>query len=279
MKVGIVGLGLIGGSLALDLKEKGLEIIGVSKRQSTCNLAIEKGIVNGASINFDILQNTDLIIICTPINLIIPTLKSLIPYVDSQTVISDVASVKMDIVYEGSSLWANFIGGHPMAGTSQQGIEAIQAHLFKNAPYVLTPISSTSDLAIAKMREIIELIESKIYICEPKIHDQAVALISHLPVVISANLIYTALSEKDKKVLELAKKLASSGFKDTSRVGGGNPELGLMMAKYNRQNLLSFLCQYRENLDLFIKEIEQENWQNLEEILQQTAVSLNDFRD
>lgn len=277
MKVGIVGLGLIGGSLGLDLKAQGIEVVGVSRNEITCNIAIKNGVVNNADTNFSILNNTDIVFICTPIEAIANTLESMMPYLNADTIVTDVGSVKTSIVKNCASLWHNFVGGHPMAGTAHQGIEAAQHNLFQKAVYVLTPIQSTPLEAIKKIETIALSIGSNIHICSPEIHDQAVALISHLPVMISAGLINTCISEKDEKVLNLAKNLASSGFRDTSRVGGGNIELGLMMAKYNRENLLDSLLKYRENLDNIISQIEGKNWHDLECSLQNSNQARPNF--
>jgi arogenate dehydrogenase (NADP+) len=267
--IGIIGLGLIGGSLGLELREKGFRVFGVSKRESTRLRALERGIVEEISGDYNLLNQCDLIFICTPIDAVIPTVKELIPYLKPETIITDVASVKGNIVPKISKLWTNFIGGHPMAGTTQSGVESGFIGLFNNAPYVLTPTNTTPEIAINEMTEIIKLLNCRLYFCTPEDHDRAVAWISHLPVMISATLIQSCLNEKNSQVLDLAKKLASSGFKDTSRVGGGNPELGLMMAKYNQQELLRSLLQYRDNLDKIIAHINNEEWENLEEKLTQ----------
>jgi arogenate dehydrogenase (NADP+) len=157
-----------------------------------------------------------------------------------------------------------------MAGTAEQGIEAAQRDLFVGAPYVLTPTSKTDPKAIAIVEEIVSLLGSKIYRSTPETHDRAVAWISHLPVQISANLIHSCTQETDLEVLKLAQNLASSGFRDTSRVGGGNPELGLMMAQYNTQPLLRSLKEYRDNLNELIDAIENQKWQQLESFLKST---------
>jgi arogenate dehydrogenase (NADP+) len=117
----------------------------------------------------------------------------------------------------------------------------------------------------------------QIYHSSPEEHDRAVAWISHLPVMISTSLIQACAKEQDLNIRELAENLASSGFRDTSRVGGGNPELGLMMAKYNRQALLSSLGNYQQNLARIIDCIEQENWQELELILVSSQHYRSDF--
>lgn len=267
MKIGIVGLGLIGGSLGLEFKNKNIQVVGVSRRQNTCKIAVKNRVVDEASTDLSILKNTDIVFICTPIELIPDTLELMIPFLNESTIVTDVGSVKSFVVQKCSSLWPNFVGGHPMAGTAKQGIEAAQTNLFQNAAYVLTPIESTSIHAVKKVEKVASYLGTKIYKCSPEIHDRAVAFISHLPVMISASLINTCIDQKDKKTLTLAKNLASSGFRDTSRVGGGNVELGLMMAKYNQKELLFSLREYRQNLDKIIDNIDSQNWQSLEDIL------------
>jgi arogenate dehydrogenase (NADP+) len=270
MKIGIIGLGLIGGSLGLDFKAKGLVVNGVSRSLQTCKIAMEKGIVDRASTELEILSDSDIIFICTPISSIVSTIKQLTPHLNTQTVITDVGSVKGAIVRECSPIWDNFIGGHPMAGTAEQGVEAAKFQLFRNAPYVITPTEKTQQNYLDRLVEAIDLLGSKIYICSPEEHDRAVAEVSHLPLIVSVNLIYSCLQEKEKKTLDLAQKLASSGFCDTSRIGGGNPELGVTIAKYNRDELLRSLRKYRQNLDESIETIEACDWERLQTILELT---------
>lgn len=277
MKIGIVGLGLIGGSLAVDLRDLGFEVLGVSRSEKTCKIAVEKGIVNQASLNLSLLTTADVVFICTPLEAIAPTLKQLIPHLHPQTIVTDVGSVKVSVVEECSRLWPLFIGGHPMAGNTQQGIEATTKNLFQNAPYVLTPTPTTPENIVAKVSEIARLIGSRLYFCTPEAHDRAVAWISHLPVVVSASLIAACMSENETAILQLSQQLASSGFRDTTRVGGGNTELGLMMARYNRQELLRSLRQYRQSLDQLVEQIDQENWQGFEEVLRITQQARNLF--
>lgn len=267
MKIGIVGLGLIGGSLAHDLKQQNHHLIGVSRKEITCQKALDKNIVDQASIDLKMLESTELIFICTPIANIIPTLEQIIPCVQPETVITDVGSVKNPIVKSASQIWTNFVGSHPMAGTAEQGIDAIQPNLFNHASCVITPSEKTPQLAINLVSKIWESVGCKIIISEPEIHDRSVAFISHLPVIISANLINTCSQFEDKSVVELAQKIASSGFRDTSRVGGGNVELGLMMAQYNRESLLTCLKDYQQNLTQLINIIETKNWDKLTDLL------------
>jgi arogenate dehydrogenase (NADP+) len=268
MNIGILGLGLIGGSLGLDLRSHGHHVLGVSRRESTCNRAIALNAVDEASVDMSLLAIAEVVFICTPLALIIPTFEQLITHVPYNTIITDVGSVKAPIVTEISRNWDNFVGGHPMAGTADSGIEAAVPNLFVNKPYVLTPLTTTPAAAITVVEQIVQQLNATIYHCLPEEHDRAVAWISHLPVMVSASLITACMSETEPSVLELAQNLASSGFRDTSRVGGGNPELGVMMARYNRSCLLRSLQQYRHNLDELINLIQQEDWVNLEQKLQ-----------
>ncbi|MDB9445752.1 prephenate/arogenate dehydrogenase [Anabaena sp. CS-542/02] len=264
MKIGILGLGLIGGSLGYDLRSLGYDVLGVTRQESTCERAIALGIVDQASVDMSLLAAADVVFICTPIGMIIPQFQQLINYLPATTVITDVGSVKAPIVQNIAPIWENFIGGHPMAGTTDSGIDAAQRHLFMGRPYVLTPDATTPKTAISVVAEIVRSLGANLYYCPPEQHDTAVSLISHLPVMVSASLIATCMGETDSQVLQLAQNLASSGFRDTSRVGGGNPELGVMMAQYNRQALLSSLHQYRQRLDELTNLIEQQDWPGLQ---------------
>ncbi|MEB3311601.1 MAG: prephenate/arogenate dehydrogenase [Snowella sp.] len=270
MKIGIVGLGLIGGSLGLDFRAQGFSVLGISRQEKTCLRAMEREAVDQASVDVSRLAQAEVIFLCTPIASIVPTLKTILPYLAPDTLVTDVGSVKAPIVEPCSLIWPNFVGGHPMAGTADQGIEAAQFNLFNNAPYVLTPTGQTRSTDLEKMVSLIACLGATLYQCTPESHDQAVAWISHLPVMVSASLIAASLGEADSTILKLAQQLASSGFRDTSRVGGGNPELGVMMTKYNRSALLRSLFSYREQLDQVINLIETEQWQELEKLLQIT---------
>ena len=273
MNIGIVGLGLIGGSLGLDILalEKDDYVWGLSRNPETCKQAIKIKAVNIAST--DIVEipdrdRTDIIVICTPIAAILPTIAALAPQLPSNVIFTDVGSVKAAIIEPASKICKRFVGSHPMAGTAFQGILAAERNLFKNRPCVITP--STDIEAVEKVRSLWQSVGMNIYECSPEEHDRAVASISHLPVIVSASLIDACQNEEDKSVLKLAQNLASSGFRDTSRVGGGNPELGRLMAEYNQSALLRSLYTYQQSLQEVINLIENKQWQELEVLLANT---------
>jgi arogenate dehydrogenase (NADP+) len=279
MNIGIVGLGLIGGSLGLDILalEQDNYVWGISRNPETCKQAVEIKAVNLASTDIldipdRILNHTDIIVICTPIAAILPTILSLAPQLPSHVIFTDVGSVKSAIVAPASKICQQFrqrfVGGHPMAGTAFQGILAAERNLFQNRPCVVTPSGDIE--AVEKVRSLWQSVGMNVYECSPEDHDLAVALISHLPVMISASLINACQQENDSSVLKLAQSLASSGFRDTSRVGGGNPELGRLMAEYNQSALLRSLYTYQQSLQKAIALVEAKQWEKLEAFLTNT---------
>lgn len=277
MKIGIVGLGLIGGCLGLDLRRAGHEVYGVSRRQATCEAAMAAGMVEFAGPELSTLKSMDVVFVCTPIAAIVPTVAELATLLAPSAIITDVGSVKATLVEPATRLWPRFVGGHPMSGKAEAGLAAAEARLFAQRPYVITPIEQTDARAVATVSELATALDAHLYYAAPTEHDRAVAWISHLPVMVSAGLILACDRESDSTVKTLAQQLASSGFRDTSRVGGGNPELGLMMAQYNQPALLRSLQTYRQCLDTLVAELEAEDWQALSRQLQTTQVKRQDY--
>jgi arogenate dehydrogenase (NADP+) len=277
VKIGIVGIGLIGASLGWDFRQMGHQVFGVSRQQTTCEIAEREGICDRASCHLADLKQTGIIFICTPIAAIIPTIEQLIPHLSPETIITDAGSVKGAIVDRATDLWPNFVGGHPMAGNSESGITAFEKGLFAHRPYVLTPIDRTSAVALERVAKLVGSLNCIVDRATPSEHDLAVAWISHLPMVISASLINACIHEKDPRILNLAKKFASTGFKDTSRIGAGNSEMGRMMAEYNREALLRSLYRYRDRLDVLIDSIETKKWQKIQDLLSQNQSDRHDF--
>ncbi|MBW4660342.1 MAG: prephenate/arogenate dehydrogenase [Drouetiella hepatica Uher 2000/2452] len=277
MKIGIVGLGLIGGSLAIDLRQLGHTLLGVSRKAETCEAAIAQNIVDDASLDLALMSDADVVFLCTPLGAIAATTEQLIPHLSPHTILTDVGSVKVSVVETIAPLWQNFVGGHPMAGTAESGLAAAFSGLFTDKAYVLTPIEATPPLALETVANLARSLQCQVYQCHPAAHDRAVAWISHLPVMVSASLIAACLTETDPTVLDLAQKFASSGFRDTSRVGGGNPELGIMMATYNREELLRSLHAYQQQIEQMIQRVEQQDWAALENCLTQTQQARPEF--
>ncbi|NER82581.1 MAG: prephenate/arogenate dehydrogenase [Leptolyngbya sp. SIO1D8] len=277
MRIGIIGLGLIGGSLGFDFRQLGHMVLGVARRQTTCDSAIAVGAVDEACTTLDSLEAADVVFICTPIAMIESTMIALAPHLRAGTIVTDVGSVKGSIVYSLTTHWPNFVGGHPMAGKTEVGIAAAEPKLFASRAYVITPTQQTPTVAVETVTELARSLQADVFVCSPENHDRAVSWISHLPVMVSGSLIQACLQESDPQVRQLAQRFASSGFRDTSRVGGGHPELGLMMARYNRSEVLKSLAAYRQEIDHLAQLIQSEQWEAIAAKLAENHDARPDF--
>ncbi len=265
--VGLVGLGLIGGSLGLDLQALGCRVRGVTHRQVTADRALERGLVQAVSTDPESLTGCDLVILALPLDRLLDPDPALVRALPEQAVVTDVGSVKGAVLRTWSTLHPRFVASHPMAGTADAGVEAGVCDLFRGRPWVATPEASTDPAALAMVEGMARALGSRWCLADAERHDQAVALISHVPVLVSAALLQAVGSERDPSVLDLARQLASSGFADTTRVGGGNPQLGTAMAARNTVAVLRGLAAYRWSLEQLEEAILEENWHQLESVL------------
>jgi len=220
MKIGVVGLGLIGGSIFKCLKSKGLEVVGVSQSQSGA------GIFN----EYDVLKNCDIVFVCSAMNKILGILDELENYLLPNTVVTDVCSLKDFITKKEYKF--NFIPSHPMAGTEKKGFENSFKELFEGAKWaIIVKPEDKEHKDIEKLVTIIEILGAKTIFTTAEEHDKAVALISHMPLVISQAL-FMAASDNP-----LAMLLASSGFRDMTRLALSNEEMANDMVQMNSKNI------------------------------------------
>jgi len=256
--IAVIGLGLIGGSLLKSLKGKGYYLIGVSRSEETLNKAKNIGIADEYSLDVGTVKNADIVFICAPINKIISIIDEVSRVVNSDCIITDVASIKGFIVEHVNNFSSpvKFIGGHPMAGTENKGVGHAVSDLFKDAKWVLTPSKWSNADNIEVVKKIIGLTGAKVVLADPHEHDRAVAMISHMPLLLSEALIGFLSNYENKNISELAFSLAASGFRDTTRLAATNPELAKDMLLANKANVKealnefkNYLIQVEENLD------------------------------
>ena len=219
MKIGIIGLGLIGGSLFKDLK-KDYDVIAVSQSQ------------NGENIykSFDVLKGRDIVFVCTPMNKTLSVLDKLESILPVQTTVTDVCSLKEFVCKKKRPY--NFIPSHPMAGTENKGFENSFEGLFRGAKWVI--VGRQDDKKIrgqALLIEIINYVGAKPVFMTAEEHDKAAAMISHMPMVIAQALM---LAAKDNP---LALEIASSGFRDMTRLALSNEEMACDMVSMNHKNI------------------------------------------
>ena len=301
MKIGIVGLGLIGGSIGLALKSKKVrtrfsghkifsgdqieEIIGIARRDETIDLAIKIGAIDeGVSeeapetcdcdccteggIALEALAVADIIFLCTPIHLILPKIKELQPILKQGAIVVDVASVKGAIVSKAEKLMkkgTHFIGSHPMAGKEKAKLQNAEPNLFEGRPWIIVSGTKTGENTKEIIKALIEAIGGKVMEMNSETHDLAVAGISHLPLAVAAALVNTV--ENSKIAKNEMKKTASSGFRDTTRVASGEVELGREIFIDNKKAILAQLKAFRANLGDLEKAIQSGNSKKIETLL------------
>jgi len=260
--IAVIGLGLIGGSILKGLKGKGFEALGIARRNETIIQALSEKIINEGSINIDLACKADLIFVCTPINKTIETINLLSSKVKPETIITDVASLKGNILdfINASQHPVKFIGGHPMAGTENKGLDASSENLFEGAKWVLTPSKGSNQEDLIKLSSVIEKLGAKIIIADPVLHDKAVALISHMPLFLSQSLFGTVENYSEKDISALALTLASSGFRDMTRLAATNPELSKDMLIQNKENVVAAVKELKK----YLGELEQKLVKNEE---------------
>ena len=277
MNIGIVGLGLIGGSIGLKLQSLNHTVFGITNNNFNEIKAKERKLANIISQDYKILKNCSIIILALPIKNLINPSQDLIKAIPTKAIVTDVGSVKVPIIETWEKIHNLFIGSHPMAGTEEKGVNSGKIELFDNSKWVITPTDQTDQNALKKLSKLLRNLCCDIYFENPFIHDQAVANISHLPIYLASCLIETAYCKSNKDLLNLSCKLAATGFSDTSRVGGGNPALGLDLAKNNRINILNSMKNFKKNISDFEKIVEDRNWDLLEEKLKKTKRWRNHF--
>ena len=252
-RVAIVGLGLIGGSVGLALRAAvpGVEVIGVARREETARRAEEMGAVDRAGVDVALVAEADLVVLACPLAATPVVLETVAPRLAEGARVTDVGSVKGWVVnFAANALHPRnnpFLGGHPMAGKEVTGIEHAEADLFRGRPWVFTtreggdPGGDWADLVDA-----VRAIGAVPAFMTPAAHDRYVALVSHLPFLVSAAYL-RAVGQGDD--WEAASALASSGFRDISRLGAGDPEMYAAIAGANRDEVLGTWAALHEALD------------------------------
>jgi len=261
--ISVIGLGLIGGSLALSLKDVSKEIVvtGYDIVLDAMSIAKYRKIIDKVASDYrDAVKDADLIIIATPVSKIISVINSIKDFLKKGVIITDVGSAKDNIVKEVSKLLprdAIFIGGHPMAGSENEGVLSARPDLFKNAFYVLTPTDSTKTEALVSLHSLLAKIGAKVISISPKEHDEIVSLISHLPHILSTNLV--KLIDDEQEVLKNLFKLCAGGFRDMTRIAASNPKMWLDITLENKQEIIKAIDKYIEYLLKFKDSLNKNN--------------------
>lgn len=264
-RVSILGLGLMGGSLGFAIKGRGHvdQVIGYDIDKDTCLKAVERQCVDVATPSLpDAVEDADLVLVASPIDTVVPLVETVSALVKKNTLISDVASTKRQIVERLAGLKrrdVQFIGGHPMAGSDQCGIAAARRDLFQGALYFLTPTADTDPDALEELDDFIQKLTPRVEHISPELHDELVALSSHLPYIVASLLVHSFMNSRDPLPGQV-RHVASSGFRDTSRVAASPAEWGCNISLTNRKPILKQLDRFlsdAQTLRLLIDKADQ----------------------
>ncbi len=270
MRVAIIGLGLIGGSIGLALKQlakPGWEIVGYVRRSEVASVALKVGAVDKVEMNLEhAVKETDLVIIATPVLTIKEILSRIADCLSPGCIVTDTASTKLEVMKWAEELLpprVDFVGGHPMAGKETYGIQAAEAKLFQGCVYCLTPAKKTSPQAVDKVANVVKKLGATPLFVDAQEHDNLVAGISHLPMLLSAALI--SATTKDSSWGKMS-QLAASGYRDLTRLASGNPEVNAHICLTNRQAIIHWIDEFRKELDRYRQLVDAGN-EDLEEAL------------
>lgn len=255
-EVAIVGLGLMGGSLALALRGQCRQIVGVDAQPGVVEAALRQGIIDRVA-PFDTAHDCDLLILATPVRTILAQLDALASarfYPSRQTVVLDLGSTKAQIVRAMLNLPPRFepVGGHPMCGKETSGLTEADPALYRDRLFIFSPPGYISVRALALAFEVAAAIGANPLMLPAERHDALAALVSHLPYAAAVALIRAALAQDDPQVWQLA----ASGFRDTTRLAASDLNMMTDILLTNRGALLNALAAYRQELDALTAAVE-----------------------
>jgi len=252
-KMVVAGVGLIGGSLALDMRRRGLvkEIVGYGRTEANLKIARRKRIIDGYFVREEeIPADTDFLMLGTPVQTIVPLTEAFLPWLKRGCIVSDVGSVKGEIVRGMERLLPagiHFVGAHPIAGSEQWGAEAARENLFMGRLCVLTPTRKTNRAALKKMVLLWRRVGAYVEIIDANRHDHILGVVSHLPHMAAFALV-NALDQTKLDGVDL-KRYCAGGFKDITRIASSRPELWRDICLLNRRAVSRSLGTYIRNLE------------------------------
>jgi prephenate dehydrogenase len=267
--ISLIGAGLLGGSLALAIKRRQLaaRVMACVRREATLAACRELELADMVTQDLqEAVQGSELVILCTPLSQMAGLTGQMRPFLQHGAILTDVGSVKGTVVRELEPLarqaGADFVGSHPMAGSEKTGVAAARADLFENAVCLVTPGRFSPTEAVVRVEEFWQSVGGCPLRLTPEAHDDLVSRSSHLPHVVAAELANYVLSPAHPKEQAL---VCANGFRDTTRIAGGSPEMWRDIALANRQNLSRVLGVFIEDLQEFQWALERQDVTAIEE--------------
>lgn len=258
-RLAIIGVGLIGGSLALALKSRGCveHVVGYSRNEENLKKGIDLNIIDSYSTSLEeTVKGCDVILLAVPLGAMSSMLAQIKPYLEPNTIVTDVGSAKSSVVSAAKQYlvenYANFVAAHPIAGTENSGVESGFSELFQNRKVIVTPDDNTSKEAIEVVKNMWEDCGALVETMTVKHHDEIFAATSHLPHMLAYSLVNCLADMEDK--VEIF-NYAAGGFRDISRIASSDPTMWRDICLHNKDALSSMLKQYSEELSELSKKI------------------------
>lgn len=278
----IIGLGLIGGSIAKAIRKyhPDTDIRGYNRSPENIRLALEDNVIDYAMQDVtDHIDESDYIFLCSPVGINIANIKKMLPYLPKDCILTDVGSVKGDIhqEIEHLGLTDRFIGGHPMAGSEKTGYVHSSDRLLENAYYILTPGNLLPEQRYEEFFQFIESLHALPIRSDDKKHDYATAAISHVPHLIAAALV--KLVEENDSPDQFMKLIAAGGFKDITRIASSSPTMWEHICRSNQEQILILLQKYIDQLDGISKDIREKDFQKIYDLFETAGAYRNSLND
>ena len=249
----VIGVGLIGGSLARALREKGevAEVVGCGRNQDNLRAAVELGVVDRYDTDpARAVADADMVVVAVPLGAIEPVVRAIVPHLAAEAVITDVGSAKGSVVADVERIYGhippNFVPGHPIAGTEKSGVEASFATLFQKRRVILTPLAETAASAHQRVKRMWELTGAEVIDMGVRHHDAVLAATSHLPHMLAYTLVDTLARLDDRAEIF---RYAAGGFRDFSRIASSDPKMWHDICVANREQLLEMIALFGADLE------------------------------
>ncbi|MFQ6133518.1 MAG: prephenate dehydrogenase [Armatimonadota bacterium] len=271
----VIGTGLIGGSMCLALRKRGLaeHIVGVARTEETRQTCLERGIVDEATDDpAQAAAGAELVYVASPLPTCEHILRLVGPVLHPEALLTDAGSVKAPVLAQAEELLPRpeqFVAGHPMAGSEESGAGHAEADLFEGRPYFLTPGKHTEEPFLEGAKALAEAIGSRAIVIAPELHDEVVAAVSHVPHLTAAALADLVFGEGEE--MEIRWQAAGPGFLDTTRVAAGPGRMWREIVEANRGNVAAALGELVERVQRVKGLIEREEWEELEGWLRRVA--------
>lgn len=252
-KVAIIGVGLIGGSLAIALRRKGLAdaIVGIGRGLANLGAATRLGVVDAVTQDIGAgVDDADLVVVAVPVLRIAESVRKAAPNLKQGCILTDVGSVKQSVIDEVAPLippGVHFVPGHPIAGTENSGVEAALPDLFMGHTCILTPVENTDGNALEAIKTMWQEAGAKVIIMDPAMHDRALAAVSHLPHMIAYTLVNT-IADIRKKMPDIL-DYSAGGFRDFTRIASSSPEMWSDICAMNKASIITTIMDFRKRLD------------------------------